>query len=223
MQKTTIYRRPMGESLFEEEYTVEELSELGNPLERLSTLVDFEMFRPTLEDKLVKKECKTGAGRPQIDVVLMFKVLFLQRYYGLGDHQIQYQMVDRTSFRHFLGIHTVREVPDEKTVWAYREALSVDGTFDELFSDFREFLDSKGLSFSEGKIIDATFVEAPKQRNTREENELIKKGFGESLWKAEEGDTAEEKTGRKTRGGTRIRMPGGLKNAERSTMVTRGT
>jgi len=118
----------------------------------------------------VKKECKTGAGRPQIDVVLMLKVLFLQRYYGLGGHQIQYQMVDRTSFRQFLGIHTVREVPDEKTVWAYREALSVDGTFDELFSDFREFLDPKGLSFSEGKIIDATFVEAPKQRNTREEN-----------------------------------------------------
>jgi len=43
------------------------------------------------------------------------------------------------------------------------------------------------------------------------------------LWNAEEGDTAEEKAGRKTRGGTRIRMPGGLKNAEKSTMATKGT
>ena len=114
MQKTTIYRKPMGENLFEEEFTIEALSQMGNPLEKLSSLVDFEMFRPALEDVLVKKDCKTPAGRPQIDVVLMFKVIFLQRYYGLGDHQIQYQITDRTSFRQFLGIHTVDEVPDEK-------------------------------------------------------------------------------------------------------------
>ena len=114
MQKTTIYRIPMCESLFEETFTIEALSQMGNPLEQLVKLVDFEMFRSTLEDVLVKKECKTQAGRPQIDVVLMFKVLFLQRYYGLGDRQIQYQIIDRTSFRQFLGIHTVSEVPDEK-------------------------------------------------------------------------------------------------------------
>ena len=85
MQKTTIYRKPMGENLFEEEFTIEALSQMGNPLEQLAALVDFEMFRPALEDVLVKKECKTPAGRPQIDVVLMFKVIFLQRYYGLSD------------------------------------------------------------------------------------------------------------------------------------------
>lgn len=117
MQKTTIYRKPMCESLFEETFTIEALSQMGNPLEQLVKLVDFEMFRPTLEDVLVKKECKIQAGRPQIDVVLMFKVLFLQRYYGLGDRQIQYQIIDRTSFRQFLGIHTVSEVPDEKKLY----------------------------------------------------------------------------------------------------------
>ena len=52
MEKTTIYRKPMGESLFEEEFTVEALSQMGNPLERLSSLVDFEMFRPVLEGYL---------------------------------------------------------------------------------------------------------------------------------------------------------------------------
>ena len=35
---------------------------------------------------------------------------------------------------------------------------------------YQENLDGKGLSFNEGKIIDASFVEAPRQRNTREEN-----------------------------------------------------
>ena len=53
----------MGENLFEEEFTIEVLSQMGNPLEQLASLVDFEMFRLALEDVLVKKECKTPAGR----------------------------------------------------------------------------------------------------------------------------------------------------------------
>ena len=49
MQKYTIYRKPMGENLFEEEFTIDALSQMGNPLERLAALVDFEMFRPALD------------------------------------------------------------------------------------------------------------------------------------------------------------------------------
>ena len=45
MQKSTIYRKPMGENLFEKEFTIDALSQMGNPLERLAALVDFEMFR----------------------------------------------------------------------------------------------------------------------------------------------------------------------------------
>lgn len=107
------------------------------------------------------EDCMTLAGRRPIDVVLMFKVIFLQCYYGLGDHQIEYLIIDRTSFREFLNIRTVSDVPDEKTVWACKNKLVKAGVFDTLFDDFRQLLDAKGLSFNEGKIIDATFVEAP--------------------------------------------------------------
>ena len=102
----------MGKNLFEEEFSIEALSKMGNPLEQLVALVGFEMFCPALEDVLVRKDCKTPAGHPQINVVLMFKVIFLQRYYGLGD----YQIIDCTSFRQFLGILAMAEVPNEKTV-----------------------------------------------------------------------------------------------------------
>jgi len=196
-KKMARYRKQKEESLFEEELTIWALSELGNPLEDLEKLIDFEMFRPQLEDALQNKDCKTAAGRPPIDVVLIFKVLFLQRYYGLGDHQIEYQITDRVSFRKFLGIRTLDDIPDEKTVWHYRNLLSQKGTFDKLFDEFRSFLDAMGLRFDEGKIIDATFVEAPKQHNTPDENKKIKEGEGDSLWNAEEGDTAEEKARKK--------------------------
>ena len=56
MQKTTIYRKLMEENLFEEEFTIETLSQMGNLFEELASLVDFETFRPTFEDVLVKKE-----------------------------------------------------------------------------------------------------------------------------------------------------------------------
>ena len=42
-------------------------------------------------------------------------------------------------------------------------------------------------------MIDGSFVEVPRQRNTREENRLIKEGRGGELWNPEEGDTEEKK------------------------------
>ena len=68
---------------------------------------------------------------------------------------------DRTSFRDFLGIQSVDDVPDEKTVWKYKDTLAQNGTYDALFKRFNEYLDSIGLIVNEGKIIDASFVIAP--------------------------------------------------------------
>lgn len=171
-----------SESLFENEMTVSELMKLGNPLERLDKIIDFEVFRVTLEEALVNNKRKNNAGRRPLDPVFVFKVLVLQRLYGLSDEQTEYQIVDRLSFRRFLGIHTVDDVPDARTLWKYRDIMAKKGTFDALFEDFNKVLADKGLIVNEGKIIDASFVEAPRQRNTREENRKIKEGEGDSLW-----------------------------------------
>lgn len=133
----------------------------------------------------VKADRKSNAGRKGFDPVFMMKVLFLQRLYGLGDNQIEYQIKDRMSFREFLDIRNVDDVPDEKTVWKYKDILAKTGTWDSLFLQFNKYLDTLGLIVNEGKIIDASFVIAPRQRNTREENKKIKKGHGDELWNDE--------------------------------------
>ena len=51
-----------------------------------------------------------------------------------------------------------------------------------LFEQFHGYLDNLGLFVNEGKIIDASFVSVPRQRNRKEENEKIKSGEGSSLW-----------------------------------------
>ena len=75
----------------------EQLDKLGDPLPKLSELVDWDGFRPVLE-RIHQRERKSAAGRKPYDVVLMFKILFLQTFYGLGDQQTEYQIRDRYSF-----------------------------------------------------------------------------------------------------------------------------
>jgi IS5 family transposase len=179
MQK---YKSQGKKGFFDEELSMELLSEIGNPIEAISKVLDFEMFRATLEGKLLNTKKKNNAGARPYDVIMMFKIMILQRYCGLSDKQIEYQIIDRTSFKKFLGLESGDKVPNKKTVWAFREHLTKVGLVEELFEQFRKFLESRGLIFNEGQLIDASFTIAPRQRNTREENAKIKTGHGDELW-----------------------------------------
>lgn len=147
----------------------------GDPLEKLKKLVDWERFRSDLE-AVRDKERKSNAGRKPFDVILMFKVLVLQSLYNLSDERVEFQIRDRLSFMRFLGLSLGDAVPDEKTIWLFREQLTEAGVIKRLFQEFDEFLEEKGFSARRGQIIDASIVEAPRQRNSREENRQIKAG-----------------------------------------------
>ena len=176
------YKKTGNIGLFDEQETYQKLSDIGNPLEKISKVVDFEMFRDTLEAKMLNCDKKNNAGAKPFDVVMMFKIIILQRYYGLGDTQIEYQIHDRLSFKKFLGLESGDKVPDEKTVWAFREKLTNSGVIEKIFFQFTEYLKLKGLIMNEGKMVDASFTLAPRQRNTRDENKKIKEGHGNELW-----------------------------------------
>jgi len=180
--KQQVYKKTGTKGLFDKEFTQERLSSIGNPLENISKVIDFELFRDLLERKLLNTNKKNNAGAKPYDVVMMFKILILQRYYGLGDSQVEYQILDRTSFKTFLGLETGDKVPDEKTVWSFRERITKTGLIEDLFAQFIAFLEEKELVFNEGQMIDASFTVAPRQRNTREENKKIKDGKGGNLW-----------------------------------------
>lgn len=184
----TFYQTPSTQQgLFADISFNQALSELGDPLEALGRYIDFETFRPTIELTLKKAKDNQGkssrAGRPSKDPVFMFKVLFLQRLYGLSDQQTEFMILDRLSFQRFLGITDPEDVPDRNTIWLYRERFTKLNLMQKLFDAFHERLEQQGLIYQEGKMIDASFVVAPKQRNTHEENKLIKQGKGGELWK----------------------------------------
>ena len=177
-----MFKQHRDKGFFDEEFRLSRLSKQNDPLEKLNKLIDWEMFRPEL-DAVFKKTPKGKGGRRPYDYVLLFKMSILQRYYNLSDDQIEYQVLDRLSFMRFLGISLADDVPDSKTVWNFREALTVNNTSEKLFDIFTQKLNELGLIANEGKIIDASFVEVPRQRNKREENAQIKESKVPGQWK----------------------------------------
>ena len=147
----------------------------------LKAYIDFELFRDALE-KVFEKPRQSKAGRKALDVVFMFKILILQRLYNLSDEQVEYQINDRLSFCRFLDLPIGASAPDFTTVWKFREALVKADAIKGLFDLFTGTLNEKGLITKAGSIIDASFVEVPRQRNTRQENDLVREGQIPNEW-----------------------------------------
>jgi IS5 family transposase len=171
----------MQPGFFDQGDRLAKLELLGGPLPRLDSIVDWKAFRPLLK-VIHQKQRKSNAGRKPHDVTLMFKMLVLQALYNLSDDQTEFQVRDRLSFQRFLGLSPEDTVPDAKTLWLFREQLARHGLIDKLFGRFDEQLWASGLIPKGGQIIDASLVNVPKNRNTRDENKQIKEGKTPDGW-----------------------------------------
>ena len=125
---------------------------------------------------------KSKAGRKPLDAIMMFRMLVLQSLYNLSDEQIEYQVRDRLSFTRFLGRGVEDGIPDGTTLWLFREKLARAGLIATLFDRFDQHLNAKGYIARGGQMVDASIVPVPKQRNTREENEAVKRGETPADW-----------------------------------------
>ncbi len=171
--------------MFDEERRLEKISKIGDSLEKLNRVVNWEMFRPIL-NQVFKKEMRGKGGRPPYDYVMLFKILVLQRIYNLSDEQTEYQIYDRMSFMRFLGLTLSDRVPDAKTIWLFRDTLTQAKVIRRIFELFNKQLEEAHLITRTGTIVDATFVEAPRQHNSHEEKEKIKKGEVPEEWQKPE-------------------------------------
>lgn len=175
-------RKNKARGLFEDQFRQEKITNMKDPLEQLNKFIRWEDFRPLLDKAFAVTDPSVG-GRPAFDRVMMFKVLILQRMYNLSDDNTEYQILDRHSFCKFLGIDSYAQVPDSKTIWHYREQLKKHEIIFEIFTLFNEKLQSAALMLKDGVIVDASIVQVPRQRNTREENKQVRQGDIPEAWK----------------------------------------
>lgn len=173
--------------IFDVEDRLNKLTQMGDALVALNAMIDWEAFRSDIEVARKKKEKrKSPAGAKPIDAILMFKILVLQQLNNLSDDRIEFQIRDRLSFMRFLDLHIEDRVPDAKTIWLFRETLKHKGIAKKLFARFEAQLQAQGFVAQGGQMVDATFVEVPKSRNSREDNATIKAGEIPPSWQGED-------------------------------------
>jgi len=168
-------------SLYDGEKRLEKITKLGDSLEQLNTIVDWDIFKPTL-DRAIPREVSEKGGRPPMDNLLMFKTLIIKRLFNLSHDQTEYQINDRISFMRFLKLGLEDRVPDAKTIWLYEDILSKSEVGKELFEMFNAVIAGKGYVTRTGSIVDASFIEAPRRKNTKEQREALKAGEIPEEW-----------------------------------------
>jgi len=126
----------------------------GDKLAEAEKRLDWEAFRPIITP--IYHNRGPQGGRPNVDPVVMMKLLVLQAWYGLSDPELERQALNRIDFQHFLGFPG--NAPDYSTVWQFRERLAQSGKDKEVWEELQRQLDEKGLKVKKGVVQDASFI-----------------------------------------------------------------
>lgn len=121
--------------------------------------VDWGIYRKPLE----RSYTQSPYGPPRYDVLVLFKMVLLQQWYDLSDAEVEEYVSDRLSFRRFLGLSVMDDVPDETTICLFRKHLIVSGLYDWLFETMQTELNNRHLFVKKGAMLDATFIQAPRK------------------------------------------------------------
>jgi len=128
------------------------LPPMGDTLSEIETLIEWEAFRPIIQD-ICPRSPLEGEG-PDTDEMVLLKMLVLQSFYGLSDHDIEFQATDRISFGKFLGFP--EKIPDHASLADFRERLKKSGKERAVWDHLQDQLDLKGIKIQKGVIQDAT-------------------------------------------------------------------
>ena len=128
-------------------------------LDRLDGLVKWYRF-----EKTIARLRDPGPGRPGYPPLLLFKALLLQALYGLSDPALEEALVDRLSFRRFVGLALEDAVPDHSTLCRFRNRLIAEGLLEKLFAELDRQLEQAGMMLKHGTMLDATLIETAAAR-----------------------------------------------------------
>ena len=129
-------------------------SGIHDPLAFIKNAIDWNSFSVLLKD-LYHNDTDKG-GRPNIPVITMVKVLFLQSMFNMVDEQAEIMIRDRISFMNFLDYPD--HLPDATTIWIFRERLSKTGRDRIIWNELQRQMESKGIKVKKGSSQDATFI-----------------------------------------------------------------
>ncbi len=147
----------------------EQLKKRGDKLAEIRNVIDWESLRPLLKD-LFTNDTDQG-GRPNYDEILMVKILFLQSIYNIVDESMETEIYDSVRFINFLDYP--ERVPDQNTIWLFRERLSKTGKDKALWKEIWNQFKEKGITVRNGTIQDATFITSDPGHKRKEKQDMV--------------------------------------------------
>lgn len=120
-----------------------------------------------LEALIAPHYTKPRKGRPQMPLVVMLRIYFLQQWYGLSDPGVEEALYDMHSMRDFTGLNLAHDaIPDETTILNFRHLLEAHNLTEAVFGAVSEYLEEQSLLMRGGTIMDATLIAAsPSTKN----------------------------------------------------------
>jgi len=101
-------------------------------------------------------------GRPPCGIETMLRMYFLQLWYNMSDEMTEESIYDSRAMKEFMGIDFSEEdVPDATTLLGFRHLLERNKLQKKLFETINAVLESEGMLWRGGSVIDATIIEAP--------------------------------------------------------------
>ena len=106
---------------------------------KCNKFIPWEQLASPLKDMYRNNSDKGGASN--WPVVMMIKCMLLQRWFGLSDPMLEEMLLDRLSFRRFVGLTLNDKTPDETTFVRFRNRLRDHGHVSTLFDTTLEILE----------------------------------------------------------------------------------
>jgi IS5 family transposase len=124
-------------------------------LMNLYNFIDFQSFKPLLS--ILDKTGSSG-GRPRIDMVLMFKIIFLGVYYDLSYQGIENRIGSDDAVQCFLFYP--KKLPKRSTIWNFKEQIVNFQLTKEIWEIFKMFSMEHYYSMNYAVRQDASFFTA---------------------------------------------------------------
>lgn len=173
-------RNAIKTDLFADTQHREKIDKLGDPLSEIGSCIDFAALAAEV-DRIAPRPVSPQGGRPPFPTEAMVRILVLKRLYNLSDEQMEYQLLDRMSYKRFCGLAQATNIPDRTTVWVFENRIGEVGA-KAIFDGVTAQLLKKGFIARGGQIIDATLVPAPRQHFTKDDKEQLKEDAMPADW-----------------------------------------
>ena len=125
----------------EDEAYIQQMKALGS----IGYLIDFEVFRPTLNENL-------AVIKLQYDPVLLFKMSIIMLLFRADYSKTEYLCIDSICCRDFLAVKNGEKTPDKKQLEIFHKRLKKRAVFQQLVDELFKLTDEKGIIFNKDGV-----------------------------------------------------------------------